>query len=171
MKNMNLPLASYGLQDGSLIVLVGSNETVDQSKGVFGAVREQQNVKKKEEVPKTEDGLVEFLSGKRKIVEDMNDELIGFRQDCERYLQSKSASTSDEAAADPTVPVQTWTKLQQAHARLTEILLQHLLKLDGIEIQSSMSTARAERKEAVRVVQREMDGLDAIWARVKEHRE
>lgn len=165
MKNMSLPLAGYGLKDGSMIVLVGSNDP--PAAGVMGAVREQQVKKKKEEIPTTEEGLVEFLAGKRKFVEDMKPELDVFEKDCQAYLSPKG-----EATVDGSTPAQapTWQKLQQAHARITEVLLQHLLKLDGIEIQSSMTKARAERKEAVRVVQREMDWTDAVWAKVRDQK-
>lgn len=161
MKNMSLPLAGYGLKDGSMIVLVGSNDP--PVSGVMGAVRDQQVKKKKEEVPTTEEGLVEFLSGKRKFVEEMKPELVSFEKDCEAYLSKGEGATAEN-------PVPTWQKLQQNHARITEILLQHLLKLDGIEIQSSMTKARAERKEAVKVVQREMDWTDAVWAKVRDQK-
>jgi hypothetical protein len=164
MKNMSLPLAGYGLKDGSMIVLVGSNDP--PASGVMGAVREQQVKKKKEEIPTTEDGLVEFLAGKRRFVEEMKPELDTFEKDCQTYLSASQAGAEEQSSAS----VPTWQKLQQAHARITEILLQHLLKLDGIEIQSSMSRARAERKEAVRVVQREMDSADAVWAKVRDQK-
>jgi len=163
MKNMSLPLAGYGLKNGSMIVLVGSNDP--PAAGVMGAVREQQVKKKKEEIPTTEEGLVEFLAGKRKSVEEMKPELDVFEKDCQAYLSSSEAGSEGQST-----PAPTWQKLQQAHARITEILLQHLLKLDGIEIQSSMTKARAERKEAVRVVQREMDWTDAVWAKVRDQK-
>jgi hypothetical protein len=160
MKNMSMPLAGYGLKDGSMIVLVGSNDP--PASGVMGAVREQQVKKKAEEVPTTEEGLVEFLSAKRVFVEEMKPELNAFEKDCQAFLSKSNGEVQAEE-----IPVPTWQKLQQNHARLTEVLLQHLLKLDGIEIQSHMAKARAERKEAVKVVQREMDWTDAVWAKVR----
>lgn len=52
----------------------------------------------------------------------------------------------------------------QDHARLGELLLQHLLRLDAIDPNRDWSMARAERKAAVRETQELLDSLDAAWA-------
>ena len=54
------------------------------------------------------------------------------------------------------------------HTRLGELLLQALLRLDAIAIDSTWSDARSERKGAVRVVQGVLDRLDKGWREAKE---
>ena len=63
-------------------------------------------------------------------------------------------STKTLAAITPT----------QEHTRLSELLLQSLLRLDAIPTDGSWEHARAERKGAVREVQGLLDRLDGGWA-------
>ncbi|KAI0001334.1 hypothetical protein BJV74DRAFT_876835 [Russula compacta] len=53
------------------------------------------------------------------------------------------------------------------HTRLGELLLQALLRLDAISIDSSWTEARRERKGAVRAVQGVLDRLDKGWREAK----
>jgi len=53
---------------------------------------------------------------------------------------------------------------QKEHARLGELLLQTLLRLDGIVAEPAWEEARKERKFAVREVQDMLDTLDNAWA-------
>lgn len=52
---------------------------------------------------------------------------------------------------------------QKEHLRLGELLLQSLIRLDNIVVESSWETARKERKEAVKEVQEMLDRLDNAW--------
>ena len=54
------------------------------------------------------------------------------------------------------------------HTRLGELLLQALLRLDAIAIDSTWIEARRERKGAVRAVQDVLDRLDKGWREAKE---
>ncbi|KAH8995682.1 hypothetical protein EDB92DRAFT_1794582 [Lactarius akahatsu] len=54
------------------------------------------------------------------------------------------------------------------HTRLGELLLQALLRLDAIAIDSAWLEARRERKGAVRTVQGVLDRLDNGWREAKE---
>jgi hypothetical protein len=54
------------------------------------------------------------------------------------------------------------------HRRLGELLLQALLRLDAITIDSTWLDARRERKGAVRAVQDVLDRLDNGWREAKE---
>ena len=49
------------------------------------------------------------------------------------------------------------------HARLGELLLQSLLRLDAINAEGEWEDARKERKGAVREVQALLDKLDGAW--------
>ncbi|KAI0305462.1 hypothetical protein B0F90DRAFT_1808719 [Multifurca ochricompacta] len=53
------------------------------------------------------------------------------------------------------------------HTRLGELLLQALLRLDAITVDSSWVEARRERKGAVRAVQGVLDRLDKGWREAK----
>ena len=53
------------------------------------------------------------------------------------------------------------------HTRLGELLLQALLRLDAINIDSAWPEARRERKSAVRAVQGVLDRLDKGWREAK----
>jgi hypothetical protein len=53
------------------------------------------------------------------------------------------------------------------HTRLGELLLQALLRLDAIHIDSTWAEARRERKGAVRAVQGVLDRLDKGWREAK----
>lgn len=52
----------------------------------------------------------------------------------------------------------------QNHTRLSELLLQVLLKLDAITPEGAWEQARKERKGAVREVQGVLDRLDGEWS-------
>src|SRR6266702_2864555 len=54
------------------------------------------------------------------------------------------------------------------HTRLGELLLQALLRLDAITIDSTWIEARRERKGAVRAVQGVLDRLDNGWREARE---
>lgn len=168
MKNYNLPVAGYGLKNGSQIVLVGSNESnindIIKAQQQGGHKEPQQIKKKKEEIPTTDQGLAEYLNKKKQFVDEMQPEIDLFESRSQEFL-ARSKQKPPPPSGDR--PELTWTKLQMEHARLTEILLQHLLKLDGIDIDSSMTQARASRKDAVKTVQRAMDHVDTIWGPIK----
>ena len=53
--------------------------------------------------------------------------------------------------------------LDREHARLAELLLQSLLRLDAINADGEWEEARRERKGAVREVQSLLDKLDQAW--------
>ncbi|KAF8070592.1 hypothetical protein FPV67DRAFT_1487952 [Lyophyllum atratum] len=53
---------------------------------------------------------------------------------------------------------------QKEHARLGELLLQSLLRLDGVTAEPAWEEARKDRKDAVREVQDMLDRLDNAWA-------
>ena len=99
-------------------------------------------------------------------------------------LSSNSPTTTSSAAAPqpiatvtsapaPPAPVEKPPVLQGAntlteqHAKLGELLLQALLRLDAINIESGWPEARAERKGAVKNVQGVLDRVDGAWRDAK----
>ena len=84
-------------------------------------------------------------------------------------LQAPTPRPSPAPTQTPTPPgTQTPTQtLTLEHTRLSELLLQSLLRLDAISTDGSWDLARAERKGAVREVQGLLDRLDGEWGKVK----
>ena len=56
------------------------------------------------------------------------------------------------------------SSMQKEHARLGELLLQSLLRLDAISSDGDWEDARRERKAAVKEVQALLDKLDDAWS-------
>lgn len=112
-------------------------------------------------MPTTDDGLVEYVKGKTSVVDELQPQVDQFQKDVDAYLASKA----DPSAAPADVP--TLTAIHQAHMRLSELLLQGLLKLDSIDVPSPFTKSRAARKEAVRKVQNALNVVDAAWKNAK----
>lgn len=112
-------------------------------------------------MPTTDDGLVEYVKGKTSVVDELQPQVDQFQKDVDAYLASKA----DPSSAPADVP--TLTAIHQAHMRLSELLLQGLLKLDSIDVPSPFTKSRAARKEAVRKVQNALNVVDAAWKNAK----
>ncbi|KAJ1561760.1 hypothetical protein HK405_002939 [Cladochytrium tenue] len=59
-------------------------------------------------------------------------------------------------------------RLKEEHARIAELLLQALMKVDSVDIPDGADRARARRKEAVRSLNRRLEEVDATRDRVLE---
>jgi len=59
---------------------------------------------------------------------------------------------------------QTRSSFSKERSRVSELLLQALLRIDGIVPERDWHTARAQRKAAVKQLQGLLDQLDAAWA-------
>ncbi|KZV74411.1 hypothetical protein PENSPDRAFT_648044 [Peniophora sp. CONT] len=75
--------------------------------------------------------------------------------------------TSAPAPAETPPVLQGAKTLNEQHAKLGELLLQALLRLDAINIESGWPDARAERKGAVKNVQGILDRVDGAWRDAK----
>lgn len=71
------------------------------------------------------------------------------------------------ASAEKPAVLQGANTLREQHAKLGELLLQALLRLDAINIESGWPDARAERKGAVKSVQGVLDRVDGAWKDAK----
>lgn len=162
LKNGNASIASCGIKNGSTLVVVGANSVPSSGTGEGApAAAPVQHKKKKEVVPTTDEGLVEFVNAKTTIVDELQPQVDQFQRDVDAYLASKA----NPSAASEDVP--TLTAIHQAHMRLSELLLQGLLKLDSIDVPSPFTKSRAARKEAVRKVQNALNVVDAGWKNAK----
>lgn len=161
LKSSSASIASCGIKDGSTLVVVGSNSVPSSGTGE-GVAKEPVQVKKKKEViPTTDEGLVGYIGEKAGVVDELQGQVDEFQRDIDAYLASKT--NPGKATAD----VPTLTAIHQAHMRLSELLLQGLLKLDSIDVPSSFAKSRAARKEAVRKVQNALNVVDGGWKKAK----
>jgi len=80
-------------------------------------------------------------------------------------IHSHLAAVRD--ALSPAVDLFQASPTSKEHSRLGELLLQSLLRLDGIATEPDWEHARRERKAAVREVQDLLDRLDGAWAEIQ----
>ncbi|KAJ3122304.1 hypothetical protein HK101_006601, partial [Irineochytrium annulatum] len=59
-------------------------------------------------------------------------------------------------------PADDWKTLREQHARIGELLLQSLLKIDGVQVPAFHEDVRARRKECVREVNALLDRVDGV---------
>ena len=83
-----------------------------------------------------------------------------------QVIQAELATVRDTLEPDVDAFLRTPT-VDAEHTRLGELLLQALLRLDAINIDSTWTEARQERKGAVRAVQGVLDRLDKGWREAK----
>ncbi|WOO85879.1 BAG family molecular chaperone regulator 1 [Vanrija pseudolonga] len=152
LKDPSLTVSSYGIQDGSALVLVGKEGEVPSAPEP--APPPQQVVKKKNKQPETDNEQV--------LVDWINNLVGGCVDPLVPSIATFVSQTSKNATNKPkhALPMD---KLQVEHARLSEFLLRGLLDLDGIEIPSGWTNARQARKDGVRRVQGELTKVDDAW--------
>ncbi|RSH94014.1 hypothetical protein EHS25_006667 [Saitozyma podzolica] len=157
LKDPSLTISSYGLTDGSLLVLVGKDGDVPSAPPPSTAPPAAKvGGKKKQPETTTESVLVEYIRG---LVSGLLDPL-------EPAIRTFISHTDPNATNKP-AQSQKFEVLQREHARLSELLLRGLLDLDGVEIPSGWAEARKERKEAVKTVQAQLTRVDQAWGERK----
>ncbi|SCV70058.1 BQ2448_1452 [Microbotryum intermedium] len=86
----------------------------------------------------------------------------------EQWVQAVEGTTSSKTETEAETETQTGEKPNpRTLIFLSEALLQALLKLDSIEVQSGYDRARAARKQGVRDLQAALDRVDALKPRFK----
>jgi hypothetical protein len=158
LKDNTLTLTSYGITDGSQLVMIGKEGEIPTA----SEPRQQQVVKKKNKQPETdtESVLTDWI---RNLVNSTLDPLGASIATFLSYTrQPKEGEEINRPKQIPKDDV-----LQREHARLSELLLRGLLDLDGVEIPSEWQNARKERKEGVRRVQGELNRVDEAWGEKK----
>jgi hypothetical protein len=147
LKDPSLTISSYGITDDSTLVLIGSEDKV---------IPQQQTkvINKKNKQPETdsEDVLVDWIN---QLIHNTLDPLTA-------SIATFKSQVDVNATNKPSV-IPPFEVLQKEHARLSEMLLRGLLDLDGVEIRSEWTRARAARKEGVKKVQGELTKVDEAW--------
>jgi hypothetical protein len=132
--------------------------------------------------------LVGYIEGKTAFMQGLKGDLKTYFTECEEYTNGGDGGTNStpdrpSKPTSSTIPTTTasssrsqtplptgYPLIEKSHARISELLLQGLLALDGITIPSEWNEARGVRKSGVRSVQQELDKVDEAWMRVKERR-
>ncbi|EPQ57318.1 hypothetical protein GLOTRDRAFT_137669 [Gloeophyllum trabeum ATCC 11539] len=148
MKDDNAPLSAYSIRPNSTIALIGGEPLPTPPKS-------SKSSKPDKNEPRTEQSTLAQIRAERQGVQN------GLAKEVDAFV----------ANLPPTPPQQEQVKtMQPTHARLSELLLQSLLRLDAINAEGGWDEARKERKEAVKEVQKVLDRLDGAWAGIKGRR-
>jgi len=153
MKDDNAPISAYSIRENSKISIIGGETLPPQP------ARAAYNDKGKSTAPaepRTEQSTLAQIHAERDGVRN------GLSKEVDEFL---SALPSDPQAN--ALGPERLKSLQPTHARLSELLLQSLLRLDAVNAEGTWEEARKERKEAVREVQKVLDRLDGAWWTVK----
>ncbi|ORY27215.1 hypothetical protein BCR39DRAFT_469644, partial [Naematelia encephala] len=160
LKDQSLTVSSYGITDGSTLVLIGKNGDIPTSgqKSASTSTSTSTVVPKKNKQPETtsESVLVEWIHN---LVKNLLDPL---QPSIATFISQTNPNATNRPKQIPSFQV-----LQKEHARLSEMLLRGLLDLDGVDIPSGWAEARKQRKDGVRRVQGELTRVDDSWGERK----
>ncbi|TPX55364.1 hypothetical protein PhCBS80983_g05379 [Powellomyces hirtus] len=194
MKDLTAPLSSYGIRTGSKIMMIGDNASAPlqppQPQPTKRSRPEQTNAKSSRPFsqpqphshsshthhnhhhptpspppsahPPQEDGGPEEV-----LIATIDSHLSHVAETALPLVHdycAQAASYIDTATPESTPPKQ----LRDLHAKAAEVLLQRLLKLDGVMCEPHMDRARAKRKEAVKYIQGQLDKIDALKEKVRD---
>jgi len=141
MKDDSATLSSYGIQAGSTVHMLGSAELPPS--------RKAPPLPKEPPQRPTEPELIKKIQGEVSTVHSS-------------LLPPLNTFLNELASFTPPSK-----ELEREHLRLGEMLLQSLLRLDGMAPEGSWDDARAQRKGAVREIQGYLDKLDDAWREYK----
>lgn len=153
---ITFPVSAYKLKPGSSITLIGSTSSIPSKK-------ETSSVPSGPDV-RTESGMNAAIQAELQKVEstitpDLTSLLSALSFSPQKPAPDASSSEAVVAAADSPSP----EALKLSHARLGELLLQSLLRLDALTPPTEWEETRRTRKAAVKHVQANLDALDAAW--------
>lgn len=158
MKDDNAPISSYGIKAGSTIAIIGGGDNAS----LHAPSKSKIASSSKASQPPTEESTISVIRS------EMDKVRQSLEPDVKLFLVN--LSSPDEKLA-PKPPINAQTKapsdssmdLHHEHARLGELLLQSLLRLDAINAEGEWEQARKDRKAAVKEVQGLLDRLDGGW--------
>ena len=141
-------VSAYGIKAKTTIAIIGGGDHSVTSKAKAAPER------------RTEEGTI------TQIQSELDNVRQKLKPDVDNFLTLLQPPSSE--AQPPKEKSSKQVDLAQEHARLGELLLQSLLRLDGIVAEGEWEVARKERKGAVREVQGLLERLDSGWkARAK----
>lgn len=158
LKDPSLTISSYGIVEGSTLVLIGKEGDVPSAPAPKPTSATPGPIRGKAKQPQTdsEPVLTEWIANLVKST------LEPLQASIATFISYTSPKATNRPKQIPAFDV-----LQKEHARLSEILLRGLLDLDSVEVQSGWTEARKERKEGVKRVQAELTKVDEAWGERK----
>ncbi|CDZ98306.1 BCL2-associated athanogene-like proteins and related BAG family chaperone regulators [Phaffia rhodozyma] len=151
-----LSLSTYGIKHGSVLAIVGNGKNAESEVGKVQKEKGRSAGKSKKGGEESESDLVRRIKMK---VGDTRDTLGN------RVIDFEKASIEGPVLI-PESPEH--AQYSKEFTVLSEMLLQTLLWLDGIDCPSSYEEARKERKEGVKSVQGWLDRIDSANKTAKE---
>jgi len=179
-------VSAYSIHQNSTLALVGSGPPTTQLPSSQSQSQSKRPPTKQHPEPKTEQSTITQIRSEvenvRKTLEPCVDSFLrglSSEEEVEEGVGGEDLVSAPPATATASAPATSsvappqppsQTQLQpspqtqtQTHTRLSELLLQSLLRLDAMTPDGSWEAARAERKGAVREVQGLLDRLDGGW--------
>ncbi|KAI0093169.1 hypothetical protein BDY19DRAFT_922461 [Irpex rosettiformis] len=156
MKDDNAPISSYGITEKSKIAIIGGGENSIPST-------------KAAPVRPTQESTITIIRNELdKVRKTLAPDVDDFLGTLGAAPTTSSSAPPPQTGAKPKLPSTPSKMGKQAdltleHARLGELLLQSLLRLDAINAEGEWEEARKERKGAVKEVQSLLDRLDGAW--------
>ena len=144
-------VSTYRLKENATIALIGGHTLAPETTSV-------PTPSHKAPAPQTEESAIVAI---RAELERVRETLV---PDVDAFVRALAPSASQsESGSGPPAPGSTATPVD--HTRLSELLLQSLLRLDALHVSGAdWPEARVQRKAAVREVQGVLDRLDGAWA-------
>jgi hypothetical protein len=183
LKDDRSSLSSYGLRNGSRLMLVGTqggahgdmpgakSSMYEGGEKKLSKGEELARKKAEKEQDNSEEGLLsridETVSGVRK---DLLPEIREFEKTGKVRAEARASTDRGQQSAQEAAASQQQSKaaidaLGLRQRKLSEMLLRALLALDGINV--STEETRRRRKEAVKEVQGYLDLVDETWQAIK----
>ncbi|KAI9572271.1 hypothetical protein HD554DRAFT_2015691 [Boletus coccyginus] len=144
MKDDAAPLSTYKLKEGATIALIGGHSLAPETTSASASHTRPRRKRKQ--------GTISAIKAE---LDRVRASLV---PDVDAFVRALAPSGSD-----PTSESHAPTPVD--HTRLSELLLQSLLRLDALHVSGAdWPEARVQRKAAVREVQGVLDRLDGAWA-------
>lgn len=157
-------VSAYQIKPNSTVTLIGTGETIPSNPNPTPA----QHQKPRAPEPKTEQSTItQIQSELERVRQTLEPDVNSFLHTISPSYAPPPASTYPARPPVQAPPAPSPLRLptpEQEHSRLSELLLQALLRLDAITSDGSWETARAERKKGVKEVQDLLDRLDEGWS-------
>ncbi|KAF7984198.1 hypothetical protein HWV62_15976 [Athelia sp. TMB] len=169
MKDDNAPLYAYSLRANSTIALIAPPAISPSHPSAPAAPAHKPRAPQKAQEPKTEASTITAIRGEvAKVRGTLQPEVDAFLSSLPAPAQTQTRARTASSAGYPQAPQPTGRVLgqltpAQTHTKLSELLLQSLLRLDAMAPEGGWEDARRERKGAVREVQGVLDRLDGEW--------
>ncbi|KAI8849465.1 hypothetical protein BC829DRAFT_182224 [Chytridium lagenaria] len=185
MRDMNATLTAYGLKPGSKIMMIGEKPVSPQHSSP-NVARTQSNRAANAHHPYPQRPAPQHheptpappprsppqpqLSPEEACTKKLNDIMQNVHTTIVPLIESFSTRATAFIAGTPGTDddAPTEKKLKFEHSRIGELLLQSLLKIDGVSVPFGHEELRLRRKECVREVNQLLDRADGMKERVLE---